>query len=525
MSPNTLPVFEALPVEVLGNILRQMASPEDVYSTIRASPKALGSFGSFREAILVKVLQAHLPAETFAEYLGLLHISKYEDLNYVPNQSEFEEYLRDQSGPRREFFAWENCRAAKSSGVQRYSLPRPADKKQINYIVSTYGMLKRFIRDYQSFARSISTGRPPPLSDLNPSFRRRERAMRRYWDVHEPQVWPPLSESEEIRLQRGFLRYELLSRSNAIATWAKEVTRGFSVNFDESVSTVSTCLQRWEEEEIRYVWTYVRRQYQVLVREVVAEFRCDVRRLSRKARHRSDNEVTLVPPLSKSLLDDWPYNMSFLGLPMLQQVLRSGFDDQRRFLKNTTFDRLPNMDGAMYMWDRNDLGDEWGGGNGRVFRNRRTTIGATPIYTPVTMELACWPKESLRDLKKLMAIEWELKEIGWVFWEDARRLDYLGWLTRDTDSDADNNIKGSLEDLAYRNKPKKFKAEDDYPEESMYVTKEDFQGELSAKYAFGSFYEAGSYLFLDGLRDISDWPSKKISPAFKEICQGSLTSG
>lgn len=86
MSPNTLPVFEALPVEVLGNILRQMASPEDVYSTIRASPKALGSFDSFREAILVKVLQAHLPAEIFAEYLGLLHIPKYEDLNYVPNQ-------------------------------------------------------------------------------------------------------------------------------------------------------------------------------------------------------------------------------------------------------------------------------------------------------------------------------------------------------------------------------------------------------------------------------------------------------
>lgn len=385
-------------------------------------------------------------------------------------------------------------------------------------------MLKRFIRDYQSFARSISTGRPPPLSDLNPSFRRREQAVQRYWDVHEPQVWPPLSESEEIRLQRGFLRYELLSRSNAIATW-DEVTRGFSVNFEESVSTVSTCLQRWEEEEIRCVWTYVRRQYQVLVREVVAEFRCDVRRLSRKARHRSDNKVTLAPPLSKSLLDNWPYNMSFLGLPMLQQVLRSGFDDQRRFLKNTTFDRLHKLDGALSILDENYLGNEWVSRNGQLSWNPRTTIGATPIYTPVTMELACWPEESHRDQKKLVAIEWGLKEIGWVFWEDVRRLDYLGWLTRDTDSDADNNIKRSLEDLAHRNKPKRFEAEDDYPEESMYVTEEDFQGELLAKYAFGPFYEAGSYLFLDGLRDISDWPSKKISPAFKEICQGSLTSG
>lgn len=86
MSPNNQPVIEALPIEVLANILRQMASPEDVYSTIRASPKALHSFDCFREAILFEVLQAHLPAETFAEYLGLLHIPKYEDFNYVPNE-------------------------------------------------------------------------------------------------------------------------------------------------------------------------------------------------------------------------------------------------------------------------------------------------------------------------------------------------------------------------------------------------------------------------------------------------------
>lgn len=86
MSPNTSPVFEALPAEILANILRYMASPEDVYSTIRASPRALGSFGCFREAILIEVLQTHLPAEIFAEYLGLLHIPKYEDFNHVPGK-------------------------------------------------------------------------------------------------------------------------------------------------------------------------------------------------------------------------------------------------------------------------------------------------------------------------------------------------------------------------------------------------------------------------------------------------------
>lgn len=85
MSPNNSPVFEALPVEVLANILRQIASPEDLYSTIRASPNAFGSFLWFREPILIQVLQAHLPPEIFAEFLGLLNIPKYEDFNHVPN--------------------------------------------------------------------------------------------------------------------------------------------------------------------------------------------------------------------------------------------------------------------------------------------------------------------------------------------------------------------------------------------------------------------------------------------------------
>ncbi|KAI3391603.1 hypothetical protein diail_7033, partial [Diaporthe ilicicola] len=86
MSANTPPVFEALPAEVLGNILRQVASPEDLYSTIRASPKAFGGFLSFREAILIEVLQRHLPSEIFAEYLGLLNVPNYEDFDNVPNQ-------------------------------------------------------------------------------------------------------------------------------------------------------------------------------------------------------------------------------------------------------------------------------------------------------------------------------------------------------------------------------------------------------------------------------------------------------
>lgn len=86
MSPTIPPAFEHLPVEIHGQILRQMASPEDVYSAIRASPQALGGFLCFREDILIQVLQTYLPSEIFTEYLGLLCIPKYEDFNHVPNE-------------------------------------------------------------------------------------------------------------------------------------------------------------------------------------------------------------------------------------------------------------------------------------------------------------------------------------------------------------------------------------------------------------------------------------------------------
>lgn len=86
MSSKTPPVFEDLPTEVLRNILGQLASLEDLSSTIRASPIAFGSFRCFRATILIEVLEAHLPAEIFAEFLGLLHIPKYEDFNYVPGK-------------------------------------------------------------------------------------------------------------------------------------------------------------------------------------------------------------------------------------------------------------------------------------------------------------------------------------------------------------------------------------------------------------------------------------------------------
>lgn len=416
-----------------------------------------------------------------------------------------------------------NVRAAKATKVQSYGVPQPADKYQINYIMSLYGTLKRFIRDYQTFARSFIFGRPPPLSDLDHSFRRQE--------AHLQHEWPVLTENEAIRLQRGFLRYEFCSRSSAITMWNTHITQWDELHIEGYFQTMSKFLQRWEEEEIRCVWAYIHRQYRLLVRELVADFRCDVRRLSRRARLALDSEVVLAPKISNKVHSDffesWTYNMSCLGLPMLQQLLRSSFNDQRRFLKSTTFELMPKLEETLLLYHENYLGKQWYNGrglDGNPFSNRPLTSGASVIYKPVAMKLASWTMPDHRiPRRSLDAVEIGLKEIGWVFWEDPTRLKYLGW--SGSGKDAASGIKDYIRQLSYGEPPNGFEEDKECPEQSMYITKEDLQGELSAKYAVGPPTPGGEVFFLNRLRDISDFPSKEALPAFQEICQGPPTTG
>lgn len=382
-----------------------------------------------------------------------------------------------------------------------------------------YGTLNRFIRDYQSFVRSSLTGNPPPLSDLDLPFRRQE--------IKLPHSWPPLNEVEVLRLQRGFLRYELCSRLHAIPSWNSDTptpptAEGIADPCDLLSEILPDYLPRWEEEEIRCVWTYVYRQYQVLALGVVDDFRCDVRRLSRKARHAPDNEVILAPELCSGHLGDsfeyWAFNMSHLGLLMLQQLLRSDFDNQLQFLKNTAFDLIPQSKGAItLLFNENSLAIECNSDS--AMRNLRMANGVSHIYAPVIMNLWEWPADTCRDLDNIRAAESALKDVGWIFWEDQRRLKYLGW------PPYDNDIYHYLRGLGYQLPMKRFEVKDKNPERSMYVTKEDFQGELSAKYPVSQATGLGACFVFKRLRAISDWSCKEASTAFQEVCSGLSTSG
>jgi hypothetical protein len=210
--------------------------------------------------------------------------------------------------------------------------------------------------------------------------------------------------------------------------------------------------------------------------------------------------------------------MSCLGLPLLQQLLRSEIGDQRRFVKNTAFETYPSEPGTLFLANINPLRREWHAPEN--FINLPTTNGQSPIYTSVTIALAGWPLHMYDKWRKMDRAEKGLKEIGWVFWEDRGRLEYFG--LPGYDSGASNAVENCLNRLCHQTDRwlGRFEVETAYPEQEMYVTTEDYQEELSAKYAMIPTPPSGELFFLNRLRSISDWSSKECSPAFQEICSG-----
>lgn len=382
-------------------------------------------------------------------------------------------------------------------------------------------MLKRFIRDYQLFARTSIKGLVPPLSELNPYSSRRREAQRKL-----ATGWPALSENETLRLQRGFLRYELCCRVNTIPDRDALITRTDIEGMD-SFEPLSNYLSRWEEEEIRCVLTYVCRQYQILALDTMADLRCDIRRFSKKARNEPDSEVILAPDtflgVGGNVFRSWAHIMLGYGLPLLQQLLQSGYDDQRHFLKNTMCKREPSFEDFGFLECDNYLRDDWHQTLGRSTTTHPLRAqDASPIYAHMVGRLAARPindEESWRANRKAEAT---LKECGWVFWEDPVRLEHFAELETDTSGgyraircdsppEPDAAFAKEIEDLddgEYR-----------YPEEIMYVTKEDHEV-LSAKHGAKVPTPESEQFFLDRLRAISDQPSREALPSFQEVCSG-----
>lgn len=83
MAHQTSP-FEALPLELLVNVLSNMSTPEDVLATIKASPAALSAFMTGPERIYAVVLEACLAPEIFRELLAIVNAPDHNNWLVTP---------------------------------------------------------------------------------------------------------------------------------------------------------------------------------------------------------------------------------------------------------------------------------------------------------------------------------------------------------------------------------------------------------------------------------------------------------
>lgn len=125
-------------------------------------------------------------------------------------------------------------------------------KQQVQSLAVLYGTVERFTKDIQAFAFNVAEGRQADLQKLE--FSNPPDDLKR---------WPGLSPSEQTRLQRGLLRYELCCRlfgSPSVLRWSNAI-RDRDYSQDDPYEIIKHLLPSWELQEILVVRTYVQRKY------------------------------------------------------------------------------------------------------------------------------------------------------------------------------------------------------------------------------------------------------------------------
>lgn len=319
-------------------------------------------------------------------------------------------------------------------------------KQRVQSLAVMYGMVQRFVKDMQAFSFNTAQGQLESLQDLdfsNPP----DDSMR----------WPSLSAGEQIRLQRGLLRYELSCRLLGTSFLLRNSTAfnpgGYSD--DDPRWIIHDLMPSWELQEIVAVRAYVQKNYELLHLNVQSEFLAHVHRLHRGSRASAPevvNDVAYkqlpVPTgeepqcpthISWSHLGtimgpsiNWVDAMSRLGLAVLQNILRS--DARGR----------PRLHGAMVSWIDSlphrcslnpyefDSYADWIYPEGRRGGRAIPLKGANPVFLAAQKQRGTLYEDNSE--KSLDSGAIRLQELGWVYWEDRARISALG-LPRDDDGE------------------------------------------------------------------------------------------
>lgn len=501
------PTFEGLPVEVHANVLRFLPSLEDLGAVICASHKSLAGLQAYREQIIISVIQSELEPEIFAEYLGILHAPRFEDFSYVPEwyvssgtfsmvsidlhiicaaslgsmlliirYREPAHYRQHDEPPwafpyneyacqtlrwsgwmklGRKFYKshFINVNATRADGVQRYEVPNPRGlvlagedpfsefKRSVCFILELHCTVKVFMEDFQTFAANSASRHEVPALPMP-----QRSAL-------DPPVGTPLLPGEELRLHRGFLRYELYCRTEGIPVTfseARQLAGWKRMPIIEAWRNLENLLKPWELEEIATICIYVGRVYDLVVLDVSDGFKHTIKRLSDNIRRDQSGDADSVrnllsssgswfPILSENdLMKPWKTNwagaMACSGLSLLRSVLRLGLEERRDFFSNAYY-ALPDMANSSIYRNIREQTPEWPCEEDEV-------EGANPAFRACSLNLYSENMFTGED-------SWEnyyvaltrLRELGWVFWEHSDRLDMLEM----PDSDTEERWVGSKE--------------------------------------------------------------------------------
>lgn len=238
-----MPEFEKLPLEVMGIVLTALASPEDLFSTIRASPCALAALQCYRRKILTEVICRNLSPGARKEAVSILKCPVFETGDKYSSLRLTTTFDPATQPSTPEFEAW-------------YMQSTPADpvcSTEIPDIVAVYRIratVNSLAAGLVAYTNAMSDPEGPCPALFSPEKTRLES----------------LTPTELDRIQRAFFRYELLCRLT-------------SLPYLQQFPSDQTTLFKWRcflhysshaggFEELRHVHDYICSKYNLAFKEI-----------------------------------------------------------------------------------------------------------------------------------------------------------------------------------------------------------------------------------------------------------------
>lgn len=337
--------LESLPVEVMGVVLNNLASPDDLASLIHASPRALAALQSDRRRILSTVIRNDLPEEVLREAYSVLRCPVLEN-----GDGSFQSRTTNPVSPERQT-KWEQ-KVSKfkhwyfSSATVDLGFPR--ETAQIVAVCRMRAVINALVSDlvYYTKTLSLSNEEQPELQDL-----RKAQSF--------------LVTSRELsRIQISFFRYQLICR-----LYGLPYLQQFSIqkvpffdNHEAHLKHFLGCFPALYVEQLGHIHDYVCSKYTLAFKEINEDATGVFQRIQiQRDRHQIADAAVLLQkdgpsffthgndpvfeipdhPKKNTRINTYVANLAKLGLGSLQAFVKNGRISRRRFIVETFEIMLP----------------------------------------------------------------------------------------------------------------------------------------------------------------------------------------